>query len=245
MISRFAVTAGLAACLTLCMSASAAQINIILNDVDLQYGQNGTTGRIDDVEFTSPGGGNLDPQEADPLEAVTYELGGQHVLSQVKVLGADPDPLVISDDTRQWIDVNIAQILPPSFPLNSYETGVGNSGGGFGVDLFTSDGYSLRLGIDTIDMIATPGVWFWTATATLLSQDLPGNLMFVDDQITLSYTATLPALPLGSTTTDFIGGSGAMTISGEGVIVPEPGTVLLSFLALTGSAMVTLRRRWG
>jgi hypothetical protein len=202
--------------------SSAAMINIILSDVDVVY-QGSNTALYD---ASAIAGGSLIPIQADPLEGAVFEFGGVNVASlSSPAVGLFGDLLVSA--------------MPASLTKGVYSVGVGNAGGGFGFDFFTSTGQSLRLGIGTIDALVTNGVFFFTANATVLSQNLPAGLQFTNPNVVISFTATAPAVQAGATTNAALA-SGAMTISGDGVI-PEPATAVLGAIAMVGT--LGMRRR--
>ena len=198
-------------------SATAGQINIILSDMDVTY--SGSTTSL--YDSTGKVGNNQTPAEADEVETAVFELDGNNVTTLMSDIGHELFGDLLIDN------------MPASLPLGSYQVGIGNSGGGYGFNLFSNDGASstsiLSLGIGTIDAIISPGVFFFTASATVLSQDLPGGLQ-LDPNVVISYTATLPAVQLGSTTNMAIA-SGAMTISGL-MAVPEPTTLGLLVIGM-------------
>jgi hypothetical protein len=209
---------------SLCVAAdsSAAMINIILSDVDVVY-QGSNTALYD---ASAIAGNNLIPVEADPLEGAVFEFGGTPVAS------------LSSPSTGLFGDL-LVSAMPASLTKGVYSVAIGNAGGGFGFDFFTSTGQKLELGIGTIDALVTNGVFFFTASATVLSQSLPAGLEFTNPNVVISFTATAPAVQAGPTTNAILA-SGAMTISGEGVI-PEPATAVLGAIAMAGA--MGLRRR--
>jgi hypothetical protein len=99
------------------------------------------------------------------------------------------------------------------------------------------------LGIDTVDVLLSNGVFFFTGMASVLDQNLPfGLALDASQQVAFSYTATLPGLlgpPTGRTGAM---GSGAITISGI-MAIPEPVTAGLLSVALLGFAFRRRSRR--
>lgn len=203
--------------LLFCSAASqAALINIQLLDVDVVYSGAGNNLR----DATAIAGGNQNAVDSDNVVAANFELDGAQVAS---LMGND-----------LFADLLVSN-LPSSLPNGVFQVAIGDAGGGFGFDFFSND-YSLELGIGTIDLLISPGVLFFTAPATVLSQDLPAGLQF-GSTVQISYTATLPAVQLGATTSMAIA-SGVMTISG--IAIPEPAALLL---AAFGSVAACVRRR--
>jgi hypothetical protein len=128
-----------------------------------------------------------------------------------------------------------------SIPLGVFHTGLGNNGGGFGFDWFTETGENLRLGINSVDLLLTNNVFFFTGTATVLSQNLPFGLAF-GPSVVFSYTATLPGIMNGTPPTGAIG-SGALTISG--LEIPEPSSITLVCATVVVLGASAVRRRTG
>jgi hypothetical protein len=214
------------------LAAQGATINMILSDVDVQY--NGDVGSIYDT-IGQPGG-NLNPAEADVVEAATFEV--EPDVGPTQDLGT----LMDSPGDTMSGDLRINGVAG-SLALNTLLTNVGANGGGFGFDWFTQSGNNLRLGISSLEnALITNNVFFFTGTATVLSQNLPFGLAFVpNSNVVFSYTATLPSLN-GVSPTRFAQGSGALTISGT--LVPEPATFgLVSIGAvLLGISAAAVRR---
>lgn len=216
------------AALTFPLAAESATINIIVSDMDVTYFGDAAddTGSIFDT-IGHPGG-NLDPAEADEIEAAVFEVDLNHV-----------GTLTTSDDNELFGDLRIDGV-GATLPLGSLQTGIGSNGGGFGFDFFTEAGNQLRLGIDQVDLLLSNGVFFFTGSATVLDQDLPFGLVFnTNEPVQFSYTATLPVLN-GGPSVDRALASGALTISGTQI--PEPATVLM-LLAGIAAAVIGWRRR--
>jgi hypothetical protein len=130
-------------------------------------------------------------------------------------------------------------------PRGIFQPNVGSNGGGFGLDFFTSDGYLLELGINTLsNLLIGDGIFFFNGTATvnLATQDLPFNLAFTSQTVSFSYTATDVGVPDGENINMAIG-SGAFTITGEGIKVPEPALTVLLFGSATMVAGLAHHRR--
>jgi hypothetical protein len=210
----------------LCLPAAAdgATINMILSDMDVSYfgGAAGNTGSLFDT-IGHPGG-NLNAAEADEVETAVFEVDMTHV----GTLMTSPGNTISTDLRVNGVGASLA--------LNTFLTNIGSNGGGFGLDWFTQAGNNLRLGINSVDLLLTNNVFFFTGTATVLSQNLPFGLAFVPNQnVVFSYTATLPGINGaggggGNTTTGAMG-SGALTISGEAI--PEPATIALLCTAVS------------
>lgn len=210
------------------LGTQAGTINIVLSDMDVTYsgGAAGGTGSIYDV--IGHAGGHLLPSESDELESAVFEM------DMVQV-----GTLMTSAADHLWGDLKIDGV-GTTLPLSAFQSNIGNNGGGFGLDFFTTSGKSLRLGMNKIDMLLSNGVMFFTGTASVISQNLPFGLKFdATKPIYFSYTATLPGI-VGNPATGAMA-SGAMTISGT-MDVPEPASfALVGFGGLIGGAL--LRRR--
>lgn len=213
------------------LAAQGATIHMILSDVDAQYNgeASGNTGSIYDT-IGQPGG-NLNPAEADTVKTAVFEVDTTHFGTLVDAPGA-----------AMYGDLRVNGV-GGTLPLNTLNTNVGSNGGGFGFDWFTQSGNNVRLGINSLDnVMITNNVFFFSGTATLLSQNLPFGLAFApSSSIAFSYTATRPSIN-GVSPTDFAQGSGALTISGE--LIPEPATIgLATALAVFGIGVLRRRRQ--
>jgi hypothetical protein len=208
--------------------ASAGTINMIISDMDVSYlgAALGNTGAV--YDSIGVPGGNLNPAEADVLQSVVFEQ------NMVQV-----GTLTTAGNLNLYGDMKIGGV-GVVLPQNALLSQIGANGGGYGFDFFTSAGNNIRLGIDKIDLLVTPGVLFFTGTASILSQNLPfGLAMDTSQPVVFSYTATLPGLVGGNPITGAMA-SGAMTITGQ--MVPEPTTATL--IALGGMlGMTVLKRR--
>lgn len=221
------------------MAAEAGSINIIIGDQNLVYlgTQASNTGSI----FDTPGGrsgGTQDPATASQVTTATFKLDGN-----VESTLVNNNPPILYGDLK--IDGVGSQV-----PKGTFVPNVGNNGGGFGYDFFTSDGYLVELGINSLTgLLIGDGIFFFhgTATVNLATQNLPANLEFTSPTVSFSYTATSVSVPLGAPGTNINQalGSGAFTITGEGRrLIPEPTVTVLvaSGLAMIGLA-ATRRRR--
>jgi hypothetical protein len=202
---------------------------MILSDMDVTYfgDANNNAGSIFDT-IGQPGG-NLNASEADVVEAATFEVDTTHI----GTLMNEPGGALYGDMRINGVG--------PSIPLNALQTGRGSNGNVFGFDWFSQSGNNLRLGINSVDVLLTNNVFFFTGTATILSQNLPFGLAFAPEPVAFSYTATRPSLN-GANPAQMAMGSGALTISGE--LIPEPGTMGLLAIgaAMVGSAVMPRRR---
>jgi hypothetical protein len=215
-------------CFSLPLVASAGTINMIISDLDVSYlgSALGNTGAV--YDSIGVPGGNLMASEADTLETVVFEMNMSHV-----------GTLMNSGGNTLYGDLKIGGV-GSTLAQNTYLQGIGSNGGGYGFDFFTTGGDQLRLGVNSIDLLVTPGVLFFTGSASILSQSLPfGLAMDASQPVVFSYTATLPGLVGGNPITGAMA-SGAMTITGQ--MVPEPATaVLLTITAL--ASLLSLQRR--
>jgi hypothetical protein len=233
MIERFrrrATGSFLAVLMALCVPlvAHGATINMVLSDVDVTYFGDASNNSGSIFDTIGQPGGNLSPAEADVVEAVTFEVDTTHT-----------GTLMNSPGSALYGDMRINGV-GATLPLNTLLTNRGSNGNVFGFDWFTQSGNNLRLGINAVDVLLTNNVFFFTGTATVLSQNLPFGLAFAPGTVAFSYTATLPSLN-GVNPSQSAMGSGALTISGE--LIPEPGTIGLLAVggALVAGAM--MRRR--
>jgi hypothetical protein len=214
-------------------TAPAATINVILSDFDVIY--SGSTGGGAIYDVVSFAGGNLNEAESDELASAVFELDG----APPPASGGD-NVLMTGAGSEIYGDLKISG-LGGTLPLNMLIDDAGTNGGGFGLDMFIATGETLRIGLTSIDAVLSPAVFFFNGEGTVLEQDLPFGLQFDTSQpVFVSFTATLPALPMAEETS-MAAASGAVTISGTSTI-PEPsGLALLGLAAVIGSAVV--RRR--
>lgn len=224
-LSIFAAVTGF--CLPL--AAQGATINIILSGMDVTYfgGAAGNTGSLYD-SIAHPGG-DLDSTESDEVTTALFQLDMN-----------DVGLLTSTAADRIWGDFKVDGVGSTLAPGVLHDA-IGTNGGTFGFDLFTTSGDQLRLGIDTVDLLVTNNVFFFTGNASLLSQNLPFGLAFDSNEpIVFSYTATLPGLnggpPVGGAM-----GSGALTISGT--LIPEPATAAMFIFGGVLSIGLGFRRR--
>jgi hypothetical protein len=206
--------------------AHGATINMVLSDVDVTYFGDASNNAGSIFDTIGQPGGNLNPAEADVVEAVTFEVDTTH-----------RGTLMNSPGSALYGDMRINGV-GATLPLNTLLTNRGSNGNVFGFDWFTQSGNNLRLGINAVDVLLSNNVFFFNGTATILSQNLPFGLAFAPGQpVAFSYTATLPSLN-GANPTQSAMGSGALTISGE--LIPEPGTIGLLVLGavIVGGAVL-------
>lgn len=224
-------------CIGLPVVASAGTINMIISDADIVYSGANFGGSIYDVVGHT--GGGLAPADADNVKTAVFEMDMNSVGT------------IMSGDAgfgQMYADLKIDGVgasinSNPVPPGANFHPGIGSNGGGFGLDWFTTvGGYKLQLGINSIDLLLSSGVFFFTGSATIIDQDLPFNLQFDPNlPVEFSYTATLPGLLGPATARTGAMGSGALTISGT-MLIPEPATAaLFSMVAVVG--LVALRRR--
>ena len=235
-LKRYAVTFALLA-IAVCLpsNASAGMINILVSNFDIAF--DGQTGELTD--FQRPDGGNLDPSESRTVTSFEVEVDGVQ------------DALLMNPPDALFADLKVTN-LGSELTTGSLVMGAGGTGDptAFGFDFFTSalGGVELRLGIDdisyTVVPTGVPGLNFfnWFANAKVVSQDLPNGQVLSED-VLISYTATEVMLFTNQNGARTVVASGQMTITGN--MIPEPSTVCLIGLALSGAGAATLRRRWG
>ncbi len=202
---------------------TAETINIILSDVDLLY-NNQAGGAIYDL--TGKPGGNMNANEADPLQGAVFEL--------------DMTPIAGSPFMNDmWGDFLLDGVGQLSTGL-SFNT-VGSNTDSFGFHWFDDAGHFLKLNFNQLDVAITNNFFIIVGMASSLdAQNLPGGLAFAPSKpIVVSYTATLPMLVGGNgSPLTVAAASGAMTISGT--MIPEAGSFAL---AVTGSTIISFARR--
>ncbi len=234
-IRRRAAQSFLAALTACCLplAAQAGTINIILSDADVVYSGANFGGSIYDV--VGHPGGNLNPAEADNIKTAVFELD---MASVGTIMTGDAPYGQMYGDLK--ID-NIGASLN-SLPGSNFHVGIGNNGGGFGFDWFTTGGQTLRLGIDEVDLHIASGVLFFTGSATVLSQNLPFGLAFDTNlPVAFSYVASLPGLLGPPAARTGAMASGALTISG--VMIPEPAAYALLCTGMVAMAIGLVRSR--
>jgi|GEM_PF-4560277 len=214
-------------------TATAGTINVIVSNVDVQYsgGTTGTLFEVDDPDF-----GSSNPADSQVVTSAEFELDG---VSQ---------SLLMNPPTNIWVDLLVPN-LGPSLTLGSLQSDQGGGPGtdDFAFELFTGDGFSLQLGIDSINYVAVDipiagtGLFNFFAEAKVLSQNLPAGLAFQED-VLLSFIATDAAFLGGPNTTTGLLSSGALTITGQSV-VPEPASLTMGVLGLLSIACLRQQRK--
>jgi hypothetical protein len=221
------------------VAAHAGIINVQATDQELTYLGMHEGGQV----FDSPDadGGNLDPTEADLLNALQFNLngnappasGGNNVFVSNMATGYYGDFLV--NDVGATVPVS-----------NIMLSTIGGGGYEFGFDLFSSSGGGsapiLRLAFDTVDLLVNSGVVLISAKANIVSQDLPFGLLFdATKQLDFAYTATMPGVPPGANIGMFVAG-GTINISGADLI-PEPASLTMLLASMLGLCLAGTRRR--
>lgn len=222
MLSNYTKFAILLVVSAIVSTSHASVINMILSDVDIIY-QGGSEIIYDAM---AQAGGNQQVDEADALSSTIIEVDGviQPVLTESSIdMRAD---LLLSD-------------LPNVLPLGGGIQSISQAG--FGFEWFTSTGHFLKVMIEKVDIILTSNVFFFTAEGTVDSQNLPDDMEF-EENVTLSYVASLPAVQQGGQETSTASASGALTVSGNSVLVPEPAS---SLLVLTMAGVCVFAPRYG
>jgi hypothetical protein len=227
-LNKWIMTVAGAALLGVClpMVAAAGTINVILSDMDVTYlGSAGTNGAIFDA-MGGYSGGSLAVGTADNISTAVFEKDGNVVGTLMNDLHGD---LKIDG-------------VGATVPLNTFIPTTGANGNSFGFDFFTTGGATkLRVNVNTISLLLSNGVFFFTGQGTVYDQALPYNVQFDTTQpVFFSYVATLPAVGLVSPVGMAVG-SGAFTISGTAI--PEPATAGLMVLGLILAGCPLARRR--
>jgi hypothetical protein len=218
------------------MAAGAGSINIIIGDQNVVYlgSEASKTGSIFDTPGGRSGGTQL-PATASEVTTATFKLDSA-------VLGT----LLNSDPPNLYGDLKVDGV-GATVPKGQFQSNVGSNGGGFGYEFFTSDGYLVELGINTLsNLLIGDGIFFFhgTGTVNLATQNLPFNLEFTSSTVSFSYTATSVSVPGGTpgTPINMALGSGAFTITGEGII-PEPAVTTMISSGLVAAGLALSRRR--
>jgi hypothetical protein len=225
----------IAAMLLVSNNASAALINMLVSNVDVQYDNQESGGML--FDRADPNGGNMLPSESRKVTSTEFELD-----NVTQALLMDPPDTIYFDLGI----TNLGSSLTPGMVINN----AGGTGSQvWGLDWFTADGYFLKLGVDEISYIVVetgvPGLNLFNffATAKVLSQNLPTGLQYADDVI-LSYTSTdVMLMKNANGTVNSILASGQLTVTGENAI-PEPASAFL-LLGLLGTSAVAMRYRLG
>jgi hypothetical protein len=225
----------IAALLLVSNNASAALINMLVSNVDVQYDNQESGGML--FDRADPNGGNMLASESRQVTSTEFELD-----NVTQALLMDPPDTIYFDLGI----TNLGASLTPGVLVNN-QGGTGSQV--WGLDWFTEDGYFLKLGVDEISYIVVetgvPGLNFFNffASAKVLSQNLPTGLQYAEDVI-LSYTST--DVMLMKNPNNSINGllaSGQLTVTGENVI-PEPTSAFM-LLGLLGASAVAMRYRLG
>jgi hypothetical protein len=225
----------IAAMLLVSNNASAALINMLVSNVDVQYDNQESGGML--FDRADPNGGNLLPSESRQVTSTEFELD-----NVTQALLMDPPDTIYFDLGI----TNLGSSLTPGVLVNN-QGGTGSQV--WGLDWFTADGYFLRLGVDEISYIVVetgmPGLNFFNffASAKVLSQNLPNGLQYAED-VLLSYTSTdVMLMKNPNNTVNGLLASGQLTVTGEN-IVPEPASAFI-LLGLLGTSAVAMRYRLG
>jgi hypothetical protein len=201
--------------------ANAGTINIILSELDMTYlGSAPGGGSL--FDSIAQVGGSFTPALADSIETAVFELDNN---LQGTIQNNHGNNILYGDVRIDGIGASISTD-------NTLKTNLGNAAFAYGIDWFTSagaGGNNLKLQVAKIDMLLTNGVMFFTGKANVVGQNLPFGLAFdTNQQVTFSYTATLPGIAGGGESTGSAISSGAMTISGPTAPpIPEPTSVAL------------------
>ena len=237
-LTRWKTISGVVAVFTavcLPLSVQAGTINIILSDMDVIYSGANFGGTVQDIVAHT--GGDLDPAEADLVKAAVFEMDMNEVGT---IMSGDVGYGQMHGDLKiDGVGTSLDSVSP-----NNFHIGIGSNGGGFGFDWFTTvGGYNLQLGIDSIDLLISSGVFFFTGSASVLGQNLPFGLVFDPNlPVQFSYTATLPGLSGPANARTGAMASGALTISGT-MLIPEPATAGLLGIGVAFLGATFVRRR--
>ena len=218
--------------------SQAATINIQATDQELTY-QDDAPGNI----FDSPDldGGNLDPTEADLLNAVQFNLNGN-----APPASGGNNVFVSGGGTNYYGDFLISD-AGTTIPIsNVMVSPVGGGGPEFGFDLFSSSGgvsiAILRLEFDSMNILLNYGVVLISGKADVVGQNMPFGLMFnTSQQVDFAFTATAPGISGTATDASLFVAGGTINISGE--LIPEPTDLATFLTSIAGLGLVGLRRR--
>jgi hypothetical protein len=221
------------------LSAQAGTINIQATDQELTYQDDGTGNVYDSPDLD---GGNLDPTEADLLNAIQFNLNGN-----APPASGGNNVFVSNGGTGYYGDFLIND-AGTSIPISGVMlSAIGGGGPEFGFDLFSSTGgvstAVLRLHFDSMNILLNSGVVLISGKADIVSQNLPFGLVFdANQQVDFAYTATGPGISGTATDASLFVAGGTINISGADVI-PEPTSLLMLLSGVTGLGLVAVRRR--
>lgn len=210
--------------------ASAGTINMIVGNLDVQF--SGAMERL--IEVDDPDFGSLDPDNNDAQPVSSTEFTSTN--PAVNIMLMDPP-------SDLFIDL-LVDNMPSTLTFGSLQTVSGVDGK---LNWFNRAGESLLLTFDEISYTAVNfpafglGLFSFFAEGTVVAQNLPGGLQYSQD-VLISYTSTDAVFTRGGG----IGAAmdGALTVSGQ-MAIPEPSSICLVGLMLTGGSAMALRRRLG
>lgn len=236
---RFALpaAAGLVV-LSLPLAALAGTINIQATDQELTFLDDGTGAIFDSPDLD---GGNLDPSEADVLNALQFNLNGN-----APPASGGNNVFVSGGGTNYYGDFLVDDIggtIPISAMMLST---VGGGGYEFGFDLFSSSGGAstsiLRLNLDSVHVLLNSSVLLISGKADIADQNLPFGLKFAGgQQVDFAYTATGPGISGSATDASLFVAGGTINISG--VEIPEPTSLAMLLASVVGLGLTGFRRR--
>ncbi len=199
-------------------------IEVVLNDVEMMY--LGTAFGGEGALFNSPGNDGGESSASAKILAATFTLGGA-----LQGALASPSEVSFGDFKINGVGATLA--------LNRFQSGLGAPENALDFDWYTPQGDKLQLVANSIKLVISPTVLFFSGEAEIVEQNLPFSLAFDASQpVQFSYTARLPTLGSGSPI-DRAAGSGALKISGL-MAIPEPASAMLLIM---GALFVLARRQ--